>query len=148
MTVNRWVGFAIALLSGACLVQTTATPTPIIEIPLEVPYVEPTGTPGCQPVLEVTLEVRRTDTRSVWLQASGLQPGERPRIIYGASAKGEEVYGEMGEFRVGADERGEFTYALNGLELGTMALDGPYTATWDIRLIHARGVACASITLP
>jgi hypothetical protein len=37
---------------------------------------------------------------------------------------------------------------LSGLELGRMAPEGPYSAAWDISLIHARGVACAGILLP
>jgi hypothetical protein len=40
------------------------------------------------------------------------------------------------------------TLELRRLEIGRMSSGGPFTATWDIRLIHARGVACASITLP
>jgi hypothetical protein len=58
------------------------------------------------------------------------------------------MYGDAGEFREGADEQGEFSLELSGLELGRMAPEGPYSAAWDISLIHARGVACAGILLP
>ena len=46
------------------------------------------------------------------MHASGLQPGEIPRIIYSASARGQGMYGDAGEFREGADEQGEFSIDL------------------------------------
>lgn len=143
-----WLVLVIAFGSVACQVRMIPVPTPVIEEAVEEPYVEPTATPDCQPSPEVMLEVQKIDARSVRLHASGLQPGEVPRIIYGASAQGEGLYADEGEFRVGADDQGDFTHTLSGLELGRTALDGPYTATWDIRFIHSRGVACATITLP
>jgi hypothetical protein len=146
--MRRWIILIVAMFSIACLAQAVEAPVLVTEVPVEEPFVEPTGTPDCQPGPGVTLEVRRIDPNSVWVHASGLQPGEIPRIIYSASAQGEGMYGEEGDFRVGADEQGEFSIDLSGLELGRMSLEGPYTAAWDIRLIHARGVACASITLP
>lgn len=146
--MRRWMILIMALSAIACLLPAAATPVLVTEVPVEEPFVEPTGTPGCQPSPAVTLEVRRIDPNSVWVHASGLQPGEIPRVIYSASAKGEGMYGDAGEFREGADEQGEFSIDLSGLELGSMSLEGPYTATWDIRLIHVRGVACATITLP
>jgi hypothetical protein len=146
--MRHWMILMMAMFSIACLVQAGATPVLIAEVPVEEPFVEPTGTPGCQPSPAVTLDVRRIDPSSVWLHASGLQPGETPRVIYGASAKGEGMYADLGEFRDGADQQGEFFMELSGLELGQTSLEGSYTATWDIRLIHARGVACATITLP
>jgi hypothetical protein len=146
--MRRLLLVILAIFSTACLALAGATPVLVTEVPLEEPFVEPTGTPGCQPSPGMTLEVRRIDPNSVWVHASGLQPGEIPRVIYGASARDESMYGDAGEFREGADEQGEFSIDLNGLELGSMSLEGPYTATWDIRLIHARGVACGTITLP
>lgn len=146
--MRRWIILSVIIFSIACLAQAIATPIVITEEPVEEPFVEPTGTPACQPSPSVTLEVRRIDPSSVWVHASGLQPGEIPRVIYSASAKGEGMYGDAGEFREGADEQGEFSLELSGLELGRMAPEGPYSAAWDIRLIHARGVACAEISLP
>jgi hypothetical protein len=31
---------------------------------------------------------------------------------------------------------------------GLQPLDGQSKATWDIRVVHRRGVACAEVTLP
>lgn len=146
--MRGWIIIIMAVFATACLESDVAMPDLVTEVPIEEPYAEPTGTPDCQPSPGVTLEVRRIDNNSVWLQASGLEPGEIPRVIYSASAKGEGMYGDAGEFLQGADEQGEYSVELVGLELGQASLEGPYTATWDIRLIHARGVACARLPLP
>jgi len=42
------------------------------------------------------------------------------------------------------DQHGNFSIDLPGL----IRLEGETNATWDIRFIHARGVECATITLP
>ena len=52
--------------------------------------------------------------------------------------------GETWGFANGADEHGEFSLQLTSLQ----PLEGQTKATWDIRLVHAHGVACAEITMP
>jgi hypothetical protein len=143
-----WFTLLAGLASMACLARTAETLVAVTEVAIEEPFIEPTETPDCLPSPDVIFEVRQIDPTSVWIHASGLQPGEIPHVIYSASARGEGVYGEAGQFRDGADEQGEFSMELGGLELGRMSIEGPYTATWDIRLIHARGVACGEISLP
>ena len=143
-----WMILFVAIFSISCLAQAVETPVSVTEIPVEKPFIEPTGTPDCQPSTEVSFDVERIGPRSVSLHASGLQPGEIPRVIYSASARGYGLFGDAGEFVHGADEQGEFSFDLGGLQLGQGSSGDPTTATWDIRLIHARGVACATITLP
>ncbi len=108
------------------------------------PPVEPTSTPDCLHADGVTLNVRRISDSSVELQVSGLEPGEMPFITYSTSDSGSSVRGEAGNFAQGANAKGEFIYKLGGLN----PLTGQTSATWDIRLIHSRGVECATITLP
>ncbi len=79
------------------------------------------------------------------LHASGLQPGEIPSVFYSTSVAGVgSRRGEAWGFAQGADEHGEFSVQLTSL----LPLDGQSEATWDIRLVHARGVACTEVTLP
>jgi hypothetical protein len=136
----------ILLLPVAC--QAVEPTVSVLEVPQVEPYVEPTGTPDCQPSQEVKLEVQKTGPRSVSLHASGLQPGETPRVIFGASTERFGAFGDTGIPEDGADEQGGFSLELGALVLGYGSPDAPSSAVWDIRLIHARGVACAEISLP
>ena len=143
--MRRWIILAFAIFTIACLIQTAVTETPVIEEAIEEPFIEPTATPDCQHASGVTLEVRRIRDTTVELHVSGLQPGEKPSIIYSTSISGESsAMGEMYDFAEGADQHGEFSVDLPGLR----PLEGQTSATWDIRFIHSRGVEWATITLP
>ncbi len=112
--------------------------------PQVMPPVSPTATPDCQPATGVTIDVRRLSDTTAVLHASGLQPGEIPFIFYGTSIIGHSMRREASGFAKTVDEHGEFSFELIGLQ----PLEGQANATWDIRLVHRRGVACAAITLP
>lgn len=119
-------------------------PTPVVEVQI-MPPVSPTATPDCQLAAGVAIEVRRLSDTTAVLYASGLQPGEIPFIFYSTSISGVgSMRVEAGGFAKGADEQGEFSFELTGLR----PLEGQARATWDIRLVHRRGVACTEITLP
>jgi len=111
---------------------------------MEVPFVEPTATPDCLHTDGVTLDVRRISDSGVELRARGLQPGEIPYITYSTFSSARSMSGTSGIFVKGADANGEFVFELKGL----LPLEGQTSAAWDIRFIHARGVECATITLP
>ncbi len=122
----------------------SAFPSPAVTVQV-LPPTTPTATPDCQPVPGVTIEVQRLGETTAVLHVSGLQSGEVPFVFYstsinGVGAKRSEAWG----FAKGADEHGEFSLELTGLQ----PLEGQTKATWDIRLVHARGVACTEITMP
>jgi hypothetical protein len=122
----------------------TVFPTTVVTVQV-MPPVSPTATPDCQPAAGVAIEVLRVSDSTALLHASGLQPGEIPFIFYSTSISGvRSMRRESGGFAKGADEQGEFSFELTGLQ----PLEGQASATWDIRLVHRRGVACAAITLP
>lgn len=122
----------------------TVSPTTAVTVQV-MPPVSPTATPDCQPAAGVMIEVRRLSDTTAMLHASGLQPGEIPFIFYSTSISGvRSMRGESSGFAKGADEHGEFSFELAGLQ----PLEGQARATWDIRLVHRRGVACTEITLP
>lgn len=141
VSMKPWIVLAIAALAIAC-----APPAPVIvEEPMVEPFVEPTATPQCQPAEGVTVEVRRISDTTLGLRVSGLQPGDKPTVIYSTSIPNEgSSMGEMYDFAEGVDENGEFSVDLPGLR----PLEGQTSATWDIRFIHARGVECVAVTLP
>jgi hypothetical protein len=127
----------LTLLIAAC--QSTATPIVIIDTPAQ----EANPIPACRPVEGVALDMRRLGDDQVRLHVSGLQPGEHPSLIYTTTAT--EVVSsqvEMYDVVEGADAEGRFSIVLSGLRPL-----GDNSATWDVRLIHARGVACATITI-
>ncbi len=122
----------------------TISPTVVVTVQVMSP-VSPTATPDCQPAAGVAIEVWRVSDTTAVLHASGLQPGEIPFIFYSTSISGVgSMRGESSGFAKGADEHGEFSFELTGLQ----PLEGQARATWDIRLVHRRGVACTEITLP
>jgi hypothetical protein len=120
--------------------------SPLPEVTVQIgPPVTPGSTPACRPTAGVTIEmVRLSDTIAV-VHATGLQPGERPSLFY-STVKNAAGSGRGGERDLadGADQHGELAFELSDLEPPA----GQESATWDIRLVHRRGVACAQITLP
>jgi hypothetical protein len=147
LAMNRWIVVAIAMLCTACQNQTTpadvSTPV-IVEVSVEAPMIS-TSTPDCLHADGVTFEVRRISDSSIGVQASGLQPGEIPSIaFYAVFPSGTSTRIESGHFVTGADEQGNFSLEEHLPRLP----EGETRATWDVRFTHARGVECATITLP
>jgi hypothetical protein len=139
-------GLDSTLLKIAESLQTmpSTLPTPAVTVQV-LPPTAPTATPDCQPIPGVTIEVQRLGATTAILHASGLQPGEVPFVFYSTSINGVGAKrGEAWGFVKGANEHGEFSLELTGLQ----PLEGQTKATWDIRLVHARGVACTEITMP
>jgi hypothetical protein len=138
----RWIVPAIVLFCTACQTQ-AATAVPVVEVSTAM-FEVPTATPDCQHAEGVTMDIKRRSDSKVTLQISGLQPGEVPYIIYSTSSGGASRMIGSGYSVTGADASGKFTHDQGGL----LPLEGQTSATWDIRLIHSRGVECATITLP
>lgn len=143
--MKRYSFLALAALCAACQVPTTqANPPVLVEVTIEAPVI-PSATPACQPASGVTVEILPYSFNGVGIHITGLRPGESPTILWftstvGVGSKG----GTAGPFAQGADSNGEFTTSINSLD----PLPGQTHANWDIRVVHRRGVACASITLP
>jgi len=143
--MRQWIILTLAMLTSGCLTRPAATPTPIYEVPKVEPFVEPTATPVCQHFPGVTLETIRRSETTIELHVAGLQPGEKPTVIYGtATGDSSASRVEMYDFANGADEQGGFTVSLPGLRPPT----GQSSAAWDIRFVHSRGVECTTVTLP
>jgi|GEM_PF-2116196 len=142
-TLKLWLGLMVAIGCAGCQAQGNF-PTPVVTVQV-VTEAPPTGTPDCLPVSGVSIELHPITATSVRLVATGLEPGEKPDVFYSAQSKG---YGttrsEYWGFPQGADEKGMFTLVLTGL----VPLRDQSRSTWDVRLVHARGVACAEITMP
>jgi hypothetical protein len=142
--MKRWTILFFAIFTVACLLPVTITEVPVVEEPIEYTFTAPSATPDCRHASAVTLEIVRISNSTVELQVSGLQPGEKPSVLYSTSSNTSSSIGEMGDFAKGADENGEISIYLPGL----IPLDEQINSTWDIRVIHTRGVECATITLP
>jgi hypothetical protein len=80
----------------------------------------------------------------VSLRVSGLQSGEIPYVTFYTSSRHNSLGFTSGNFAEGADTQGNFFFEQGGL----FPPEGETSATWDIRFIHARGVECATVTLP
>lgn len=133
----------LLLWLSACSIPPAIDQTDMVTPRVEPPTIT-TATPDCQPAAGVMLQVWRGGGTKVMLHATGLQPGENPFVFYSTATGAGSMRGEAWNFAKGADEHGEFTIDLPGLQ----PVQGQSKVTWDIRLVHQRGVACASITLP
>jgi hypothetical protein len=141
-TLKLWLGLMIAIGCAGCQAQGNF-PKPVVTVEV-VTAAPPTGTPDCLPVPGVTIELHPITTTSVRLIATGLQLGEKPDVFYSAQSIEETKRFEDWGYAQGADGKGMFSLELTGLA----PLRGQSRSTWDVRLVHARGVACAKITLP
>ncbi len=134
---------ACAAAAAPTPIPPTATAVPPVEITAEVLVVtpEPSPTPAvCTPLPEgmdftATLE---SDTL-VTIEITGLQPGEDIKVIYLWDSGG--AYHRI-EGDASADADGRFT------EKQRLRLPEKEPNTYQIQVIHARGVACAEIALP
>jgi hypothetical protein len=89
----------------------------------------------------MTFTVTPTSDTAVTLELIGLQPGESLHFIF--SWEGDTELSEIQLYDlppVGSDGRYTDTISLQQAEEGTYI--------WQIKAIHARGVACTEITLP
>lgn len=140
--MKRWLLLLMTLLCGACQSQ-AASPTVAVTVQV-VTLAAPTPTPDCQPAAGVSLEVHRPGYGAIELQARGLVPGEKPSVFGSAQNSTEGRRFEEGPGTQGADAQGVFSDRLTGLQ----TLTGDISTTWDVRLVHARGVACIEVTVP
>lgn len=135
---------ALVLWLVACSVQDSAQPVPAVTTQV-LPSTLATATPDCQPVAGVSWKFERLADGTAVLRATGLQPGENPIVLYSTTTNGGSIEsGEASDFAHAADAHGEFSFELSAVRLPP----GQTQATWDVRLVHRRGVACARITLP
>jgi hypothetical protein len=84
------------------------------------------------------------DAAGVVVEVTGLQPGELPEFQYAYTPPGVAPEG----FSVGSGQRvGVDGRAVDATWLRTNA-SGNVPEVWDVRVIHARGVACTQLVLP
>src|SRR3989304_6226815 len=140
--MKQWLVWMTAALCAACQAKIAATvaPTPAVAVTAVtvVAPVAPTPTPDCRPASDVSIDVLRMDDGTIELRAIGLEPGEKPFVFYSAQNSNEGKRIEAGNFVQGADAQGVFSYKLDVLQ----TLKGDTSTSWDVRLVHTRGVAC------
>ncbi len=91
----------------------------------------------------MTLIVRPVSSLVAHLEVNGLESGKKLIIIAHAESAG---YSSQIEIRpvIGADQNGRYVDDLRGLN----PLRGNIENRWEIQVVHSRGVACESVTLP
>lgn len=126
----------------------SATPTSVqrVEVTRLVTTAEPSPTPAvCSPLpngmsFSITPGLDQYEQATITIELTGLAPGEELHFIY-SQTKPDGAY-KMEEWDMGpVGENGRFTH--------TTHLSSPYDdPEWQIKVLHARGVVCADITLP
>lgn len=112
-------------------------------VSLRITTPEPSPTPAvCTPLPEsMTLAVTPLTDTEISVALSGLQPGESLHIIYRREGIDDGTQIEDYDLPpVGENGRYNQTQNLRPSEAGP--------DTWQIKVIHSRGVACTEITLP
>ncbi len=130
--------------SGAVAYDQPTSPTPpvaVTRVVLTTP--EPTPTPAvCTPLPDdMNLQVKPISSTAVSIEIEGLQPGEKLVLICKTETAQRRHKIEERPLRpVGPDGRFVFREGL-------LPLPGSTTNRWEIQIVHARGVACAEVTL-
>jgi len=89
------------------------------------------------------LHVEPLSATEVLVEIEGLQPGEKPLLIFRATAPGLLQQDEVQLARpVGPN--GHFVLRKQGLE----RLPGKPVNRWEVKIVHRRGVACTEVVLP
>ncbi len=91
----------------------------------------------------MTLLVTPGPLHMAYLEMRGLNPGEKVIILALAESNGYTSRIEEQPIR-GADPTCSFAEQIGGL----WSLPGSTKNQWEIQVIHSRGVACESVTLP
>jgi len=100
--------------------------------------------PDCQPASGATFRLQKISDNIVELIATGLQPGDYPRVFFNSTYNGKNA-GPGGIYDTNKVlESGEYYFELSRLD----PPEDKAFMTWEIRLQHAHGVECASIVLP
>ena len=136
----------VSMFCTSCLAQLSTPIGSQLEVVVAVETTEdPTiPIPECQPVSGVTFRLQKISDNIVELIATGLQPGETPRVFYN-STYNEKNAGTGGIYDATIVlEDGRFYFELNRLD----PPEEKASVTWDIRLQHIHGVECATIILP
>lgn len=143
------LGIVLALLvwlSIGCQ-STSVLPTreAIPEVTTIVTTPVPSSTPvSCTPLLEgMTLQVDPVSSVEVQVELEGLQSEEQLIFLFTTEVSGRG--GAEIEFRPleMVDASGHYSYSQR-----LRPIPGSITNHWEIKVIHARGVACTEVTLP
>ena len=127
---------------------TATTPEPSLPVVVTreiiTPVLNPTATPvGCAPAPDVSLSISPVNHSEMEISVIGLQPEEQVKLVFESNGVNPPtIYTE--EPQVTADETGRFRWHENGLH----STEGSASTQWLVRVIHQRGVNCATVVLP
>lgn len=117
-----------------------------VEVTRSVEPAPPSPTPIiCTPLPDdMTLDIEPKSESEVVVRLTGLQPGENLAFVFSAEIPGQRR-SEIESFPVDTvGEDGVFEFTQPGLT----PLDDTTANKWEVKVVHARGVACTEITLP
>lgn len=92
---------------------------------------------------EMTLQVEPLGQTEALVELTGLQPGESLLVIFMSTTPGYQTTLEHRPIEV-VGQDGRFTYRRNNL---TQAPQSEING-WEVKVIHAGGVACTEVILP
>ncbi len=126
------------------------SPSSAVQVTKEVLVTKVTPSPSptplaCTPLPEgMTLQVEALSPTGLQVEVDGLGPDERPTLILSSEVPhvGSRKFTTQDAEPVGAD--GRYTYQTRWLEAVGASTDN----RWEVKIVHARGVACTEIVLP
>ncbi|MBI5353794.1 MAG: hypothetical protein HZB50_14215 [Chloroflexi bacterium] len=142
--MKRSLLLILILFCTSCSMQNSTPSEPVVVTPM-VSTEDPTiPIPDCQPASGATFRLQQISDTIVELIATGLQPGDYPRVFFNSTYNGKNA-GPGGMYDTNKVlESGEYFFELGRLD----PPEDKVSMTWEIRLQHAHGVECASIVLP
>ena len=139
--------FAVTACQGQVVAENSAEPEEVnVEVTRAVAPAPPSPTPVVCTSLpdDMTLDVEAISESEVAVRLNGLQSGESLSFIFVSEIPGQRR-SAIESFPVDkVAEDGQFEFN----QVGLRRLDEAVTNTWEVKVVHARGVACTEITLP
>ncbi len=136
------VGLLINLIACGLLVDDEPEPTSTLP---EATVQDVFGVACDPPGGSTSMDLGVNPAGQLSLRLAGLEPRERPVILYSASADDEQVQGEW-EARRDIGPNGRLNEQIKPEDVGLSRQ--PMAITWEIAAIHAGGVMCGRVSMP
>ncbi len=130
------------IILGACSGAGRARPIPVTLV-VETPPPSPTPAQCTELPRDMEFSVKKAGNTAVSIRLSGLHADEKPIVILETGSEGHfRRIEELATSPIG--DSGVFETVVEGVR----PLEDAERSIWKVKVIHARGVACATIAVP
>jgi hypothetical protein len=139
--VLRAAGFAIVLGLVACNQSIASVPTPAITVVTALPPASPTPLVCSENPAGLTLDVQTGGFYRVRVIGRGFKPGERLLLVFTAKTA---THSTKIEARPVQGVNADGTFSWDETLTPPTGAEGS-AVTWNVAIVHSRGVACTQV---